>query len=115
MHRRSHRSAPGSCCQHAALGRPKEGEIEKMRLGLILNVRYLLQIITTLDGEVVEKFPAKTSWMSMETVPKKQVVLLLTNLQIEVAYFYNNHAFTIKLPSHLFANKTEGLCGILIF
>jgi len=79
--------------------------------------KYLLlivfKILTTLDGESIVKFPVRTTWMTMEAVPKRQVVLFLKNVHIQIAYFYYNYAFQVRLPSQLFANKTEGLCGNL--
>ena len=30
---------------------------------------------------------------------------------MEVSYFFNNYGFKVRAPSHLYLNKTEGLCG----
>jgi von Willebrand factor len=31
--------------------------------------------------------------------------------QVEVSYFFHNFAFSVRVPSQLYLNKTEGLCG----
>ncbi|CAB3386136.1 Hypothetical predicted protein [Cloeon dipterum] len=82
--------------------------------GHVVSVRRLeghKKILTTLDGEPVVKFPLLTSWVTIEAIPKRQVTVHLTNLEVEVIYLYFNHAYVIRLPSHTFGNKTEGLCG----
>ena len=30
---------------------------------------------------------------------------------MEVTYLFTNYGFTVRVPSHLYLNKTEGLCG----
>ncbi|XP_059485087.1 hemocytin isoform X2 [Neocloeon triangulifer] len=69
------------------------------------------RILTTLDGDLLEKFPYSDSWLTIEVVAKNQVSVHLKNLNILVSYLFNDYAFEIRLPSHTFGSKVEGLCG----
>lgn len=35
----------------------------------------------------------------------------IPDIQLEVTYFLDNFGFAIRIPSALYFNKTEGLCG----
>lgn len=64
-----------------------------------------------MDGVLVESFPYKNSWVTLEEAPGKDVTLLIPAIQLEVASFQHNFAFMVRLPSHTFAGAMEGLCG----
>lgn len=40
-----------------------------------------------------------------------QVMAAIPDIQLEVTYFLDNFGFAVRLPSALYFNKTEGLCG----
>lgn len=37
----------------------------------------------------------------------------IPDIQLEVTYFMDNFGFAVRLPSALYFNRTEGLCGEL--
>ncbi|KAK7066926.1 hypothetical protein SK128_023902 [Halocaridina rubra] len=65
----------------------------------------------TVDGKGIVTFPHKESWIALEQPDKSQVMAAIPDIEIEVAFFQENFGFSIKIPSHLYFNKTEGLCG----
>ena len=68
-------------------------------------------VIASLDGNLVDKFPVYLPWTRMEKLPGEEVTVLLLAVQVEVSYYFHNFAFSVRLPSQLYLNKTEGLCG----
>lgn len=66
--------------------------------------------ITIGDGEVID-FPFKEPWITIERPDENRSAVLLTDIQLEIVYIKNNYGFIIKLPSHLYRNKLEGICG----
>ncbi|KAG0719300.1 Hemocytin [Chionoecetes opilio] len=65
----------------------------------------------TVDKVKVEVFPYRSSWLSLERPDTTQVMAAITDIQLEVTYFLDNFGFAIRLPSALYFNETEGLCG----
>ncbi|XP_069683352.1 hemocytin isoform X2 [Periplaneta americana] len=63
------------------------------------------------DGHRVHKFPLVTDWLRMEHMPGTEVSVLIPPLQLEVSYYFHSYAFAVRLPSHTFGHRTEGLCG----
>lgn len=43
--------------------------------------------------------------------PGKSVTANIPILEIEIVFMTRNQGFSIKMPSHLYYDKTEGLCG----
>ncbi|XP_063867870.1 uncharacterized protein LOC135104399 [Scylla paramamosain] len=65
----------------------------------------------TVDKEMVDVFPYRSPWLSLEQPDLTQVMAAIPDIQLEVTYFMDNFGFAIRLPSALYFNKTEGLCG----
>jgi len=63
------------------------------------------------DKKPVDSFPLYLPSIRIEKLPGEQVIVLLTAIQVEVSYFFDSYGFSVRVPSHLYLNKTEGLCG----
>nr|CAD7570854.1 unnamed protein product [Timema californicum] len=66
---------------------------------------------TLLDGINVDEYPLVSDWLRLDGSPDKKLTVLVPKIQLEVSYFFDNFAFVIRVPSHLYGGKTEGLCG----
>ncbi|KDR23192.1 Hemocytin, partial [Zootermopsis nevadensis] len=69
------------------------------------------ELKVSVDGNLVNKFPLVNDWLQLEEVPGTEVTVLIPQIQLEVTYFFHNFAFVVRLPSHTYGHKTEGLCG----
>nr|XP_045582104.1 hemocytin-like isoform X3 [Procambarus clarkii] len=65
----------------------------------------------SVDDYQLTAFPHQEKWLKVEQPDHTQVMVTVKELQLEVDFFLENHQFTIRLPSYLYFNKTEGLCG----
>lgn len=65
----------------------------------------------TIDDSQVEKFPHNRTWIVLDRMSVGDMTLLIPSIQLELTAFQQNFAFTLKLPSHIFSDDTEGLCG----
>ncbi|KAK3857259.1 hypothetical protein Pcinc_036476, partial [Petrolisthes cinctipes] len=63
------------------------------------------------DGGIVDTFPHRDTWLALEQPDASQVMAAVTEIQLEVIFFLDNHGFSVRLPSRRYFNKTEGLCG----
>lgn len=64
-----------------------------------------------IDDSQVKKFPHNRTWIVLDQISVGDVILLVPSIQLELVAFQQNFAFTLKLPSHIFSDDTEGLCG----
>ncbi|XP_046603352.1 hemocytin isoform X1 [Neodiprion virginianus] len=71
----------------------------------------LKEVVVFVDGQLIDRFPYKTEWVMLEGTSGRDVSLLIPAIQLEVASYQHNFAFTVRLPSHTFAGAMEGLCG----
>ena len=69
------------------------------------------KLSVTIDGKEQNEFPHREDWLALEFPDQDRVLTALPEIQLEAVYSKDNHGFTIRLPSHLFYDKTEGLCG----
>ncbi|VVC41699.1 Hypothetical protein CINCED_3A025143 [Cinara cedri] len=79
-----------------------------------LHLFYLLdafKIGATVDGNEATNIPFMNKWLSITESPGKSVTVTIPVLELEVVFMTLNQGFSIKLPSHLYYDKTEGLCG----
>ncbi|XP_070162344.1 hemocytin isoform X2 [Polyergus mexicanus] len=65
----------------------------------------------SIDDSRVERFPTDYKWIVLDQMLTGDVTLLIPVIQLEFVAFRQNFAFTLKLPSHIFSDVTEGLCG----
>ncbi|XP_063233046.1 hemocytin isoform X2 [Bacillus rossius redtenbacheri] len=63
------------------------------------------------DGNVVTNYPLNSDWLILDGSPEKKLTIFIPKIQLEVSYFFENFGFVVRLPSHLYGGKTEGLCG----
>ncbi|XP_050525527.1 hemocytin [Daktulosphaira vitifoliae] len=69
------------------------------------------KILVFIDDNEITKLPFSNNWMLLTELPGKSVTVNLPNLELEIVFMVKNQGFSIKLPSHLYYGKTEGLCG----
>lgn len=55
--------------------------------------------------------PFSNKWLLINESPGKSVTASIPILELEVVFMTLNKGFSIKMPSHLYFDKTEGLCG----
>lgn len=77
----------------------------------IRRVEHLKDLRVLIDDSQVEGFPRNYTWIVLDRTPAGDVTLLISSIQLELIIFRHNFAFTLKLPSHIFSDVTEGLCG----
>lgn len=70
----------------------------------------LKDLLVAIDDSQIEKFPHNRTWIVLDRI-SADVTLLVPSIQLELIAFQHNFAFTLKLPSHIFSDDTEGLCG----
>ncbi|XP_076029577.1 hemocytin-like isoform X2 [Oratosquilla oratoria] len=81
--------------------------------GNMLILRHLLgeeEIHITHNDEEVIGFPADLGWAVIEEHVTSFLVLV-PSIQLELQYFIYNYQYWLRLPSHFYYNRTEGLCG----
>jgi len=69
------------------------------------------ELQVSIDDLEVEKFPRNYTWIVLDRTATADITLLIPSIQLELIIFPQNFAFTLKLPSHIFGDITEGLCG----
>ncbi|XP_063975011.1 hemocytin [Diachasmimorpha longicaudata] len=70
-----------------------------------------LKSLITLDGQVIESIPLKNSWLEIEEISEKKIKVSILPIKLELTVHEQNFAFSIRLPSHIFGEAVEGLCG----
>ncbi|XP_046389468.1 hemocytin isoform X2 [Ischnura elegans] len=96
---------PASSCAHAITILFKQHTIHLQR------AEENREVQVSIDGNTLHSFPLDDEWVKVERFADKDVNVLIPSIQLEVSFYFDNFAFVIRLPSHLYANKTEGLCG----
>ncbi|XP_015177061.1 PREDICTED: hemocytin [Polistes dominula] len=71
--------------------------------------RSLVEI--NVDNTIVNTLPYETHWLKFEETPGKYLKLLIPAIQLEITITQPNFAFTIRVPSRIFGDAIEGLCG----
>ncbi|KAK8736435.1 hypothetical protein OTU49_005001, partial [Cherax quadricarinatus] len=64
-----------------------------------------------IDEDEVTSFPHREPWLAVEQPDPSQIMVAIPEIHLEVTFFLENFGFSIRLPSNLYFNKTEGLCG----
>ncbi|XP_043682227.1 hemocytin isoform X2 [Vespula pensylvanica] len=64
-----------------------------------------------IDNTKVERLPYETHWLKLEETPGKDMKLLIPAIQLEIISMQSNFAFTVRVPSRIFGDAVEGLCG----
>jgi len=65
----------------------------------------------SVDGSVTNNIPFANKWLIITESPGKSVTASIPILELEVIFMTFDQGFSIKMPSHLYYDKTEGLCG----
>ncbi|KAG7307390.1 hypothetical protein JYU34_007577 [Plutella xylostella] len=72
--------------------------------------KYQLQVM--IDEEVVFKYPQKKDWVTVSLVNGQDVKILLPDEHVELTVSPSDLSFSVKVPSSLYSNATQGLCGV---
>ncbi|EFN85665.1 Hemocytin [Harpegnathos saltator] len=98
--------ALGACTEAVTLLHAKHTvRIERADLGS-------KELRISVDDSRIAEFPYNRTWITLDhETTARDVSLLLPAIQLELVVFRQNFAFTLKLPSHIFDDATEGLCG----
>ncbi|XP_073969601.1 hemolectin isoform X3 [Rhodnius prolixus] len=68
-------------------------------------------VTVKIDGEIVTERPYSNKWMKVVEKHGKCVTVSLTKINVDLEFFNQGNGFNLRLPSHLYANRTEGICG----
>ncbi|XP_071447163.1 hemocytin-like [Hetaerina americana] len=96
---------PASTCTHAITILFKQHSVHLQR------IEENKEIQVSVDKKTLHSFPYDDEWIKVERLGDKDVNVLIPPIQLEVSFYFENFAFVIRLPSQLYVNKTEGLCG----
>ncbi|KAJ8725925.1 hypothetical protein PYW08_004108 [Mythimna loreyi] len=70
------------------------------------------KLLTTIENEALFKYPVKKDWVSISQENGQDVTILLPDIHVELTVLQSKMEFRVRVPSYLYANKTEGLCGV---
>jgi len=66
-------------------------------------------VAVTIDKEKITSFPVNETWILVEQTGQSSINVLLPRYSVLISYQYPS--FSVSLPSHIYKNKVEGLCG----
>ncbi|CAK1581500.1 unnamed protein product [Parnassius mnemosyne] len=69
-------------------------------------------IQTMVNDEPVFKYPKKYDWMEITRANGQDVTVNLPDIHVELLVMRAKMEFAVRVPSYLYANQTEGLCGV---
>ncbi|XP_068629642.1 hemocytin [Battus philenor] len=67
---------------------------------------------TTINGEPVFKYPVKNDWTEISRFNGDDITVKLPEIHVELSVLRAKMEFDVRVPSFLYANQTEGLCGV---
>ncbi|VVD02632.1 unnamed protein product [Leptidea sinapis] len=70
------------------------------------------KLVTTVNGRQVFRYPFDNEWAVVSLVYGQDVSIMLPDLHVELQVTQSMLEFSVRLPSHLYGNRTEGLCGV---
>ncbi|KAI5641729.1 von willebrand factor type D domain-containing protein [Phthorimaea operculella] len=70
------------------------------------------KLITTVNKVPVFKFPMTNDWITVSQINAQDISLLLPDAHVEVKVLQAKMEFSVNVPAYLYANQTEGLCGV---
>ncbi|KAI8434614.1 hypothetical protein MSG28_003150 [Choristoneura fumiferana] len=70
------------------------------------------KLVTTIGEEVVYKYPVKKNWVTINSPNKRDVTVELLKAFVELSVQQAKMEFAVRVPSHVYGNATEGLCGV---
>ncbi|XP_039747124.1 hemocytin isoform X2 [Pararge aegeria] len=70
------------------------------------------KLITIVNGMPVYKYPFTKDWVTVSLLNGQDVNINLPELHVEVTVLQAKMEFTVQVPSQLYANRTQGLCGV---
>ena len=68
-------------------------------------------LLVVLDGVTPHSFPHREAWVAVERPDELHVAIAVPEIHLQVTYSAENYGFLVTVPSQLFFNQTEGLCG----
>ncbi|CAB3239227.1 unnamed protein product [Arctia plantaginis] len=70
------------------------------------------KLLTTIGDTAIYKFPVKKDWVTISQVNGQDISIVLPDIHVELTVLQSKMEFTVRVPSYLYANQTEGLCGV---
>ncbi|KAL0894249.1 hypothetical protein ABMA27_014259 [Loxostege sticticalis] len=70
------------------------------------------KLMTTIGNEAVFKYPVKKDWVTISQLNGQDVMVLLTDAHVEVTVLLSKMELSVRVPTYLYSNRTEGLCGV---
>ncbi|XP_041977645.1 hemocytin isoform X2 [Aricia agestis] len=70
------------------------------------------KLLPVINGEAVFRYPATRDWATLTLLNGQDVSVMLPELHVELIVFQAKLEYSIRMPSHIYANRTEGLCGV---
>ncbi|CAG9784020.1 unnamed protein product [Diatraea saccharalis] len=70
------------------------------------------KLVTTIGKEPIFQYPVKKTWVTVSLLNGKDVSVLLTDASVEVTVQQSNLEMSVLVPSFVYSNRTEGLCGV---
>ncbi|XP_028169728.1 hemocytin-like [Ostrinia furnacalis] len=70
------------------------------------------KLATTIGNELVFKYPVKKDWVTISQLNGRDVMVMLTDAHVEVTVLASKMELSVRVPTFLYSNRTEGLCGV---
>ncbi|XP_050345304.1 hemocytin [Nymphalis io] len=70
------------------------------------------KLITTVNGKPLFKYPLTNDWVTISQLNGQDVSVLLPDQHVELTVIQSKMEFTVRVPSFLYSNRTQGLCGV---
>ncbi|XP_026747695.1 hemocytin-like [Trichoplusia ni] len=70
------------------------------------------KLLATIGNNAVFKYPMKNEWVTINQVNGQDLTIFLPDIHVELTVLQSKLEFTVRVPSYLYANRTEGMCGV---
>ncbi|KAG6461849.1 hypothetical protein O3G_MSEX012891 [Manduca sexta] len=70
------------------------------------------KLLTMIGSKTVYKYPVNKEWGTISLVNGQDVTVRIQDIHVELTVLESKMEFAVQVPSFLYANQTEGLCGV---
>ncbi|XP_045445614.1 hemocytin-like [Melitaea cinxia] len=70
------------------------------------------KLLTTVNGKTLYKYPITMDWVTISQSNGQDVTVLLPDQHVELVVLQSKMEFSVRVPSFLYSNRTQGLCGV---
>lgn len=64
-----------------------------------------------IDDILLDNLPFDNGWVEISKLPARHVTILVPKLQLEFRGYHPTLGASLKVPSHTYGGKMEGICG----